>query len=1630
MPMQLAPSIRRYCLAAATALTLSACAEERPPINRVQANALDKAFFVGRLDDDSDDPEFYKRGTIIDVGYGASAQGLFTSTYAQPVTRIRWEITEFALNARLSYERISGTDSKGDDVNGVERLATRDGQIVASYAIESHFDIRRDYNPQTGEELNVVVENSSDQPWYARSFFRVDWSQNLVTTSYDYDSLAQLGIYGGIDYEPVAYTVLDPADPDAPHFDPQTGYFDVTNKAYATPKLIDISSLGYDIPEFPACWLSSAFSGGTEPAGNCNAIQITLRESYRRVVDTDYEPMDQDGVRFAVLGAFNFNYRRGYDRSYGMLDERWNRFLSRYNIWARSHYYADPATLTGPIPCATQETTEDPTGDPTADPNRDTDTNGTADECEAAGAGSRCDVYTQKCTLPYTQRTSLSIPWYMAGDATYFEPTDWAVQEWDLALKTAVQTARLIECRKIGGFACETAYPMWTGQQDDNDEAARLARDYTACSRELGWDSTECRSRVFTAARNLGADRGDPDDPNARAIAQIVTAPPVFVLCHNPVVESDHPACGNVGLTARLGDLRYHTVLAVEQPQTPSPWGIMADGDDPLTGEKIAGSMNIWTHVTDLAAQQLVDIVRYVNGQVDTEQITNGQYVRDWTAAAKLGARGGLPTLTKDELSERLAASTALDPKAFRELTRATLPDELKTALNVGKARLLDVAARNDVASPGLGKLISTLAAGRGTAIESELLNGPMLQLAGIPGGLPVDGAVQKLASPLALNNPVLRARLREMRENALAARGACILDEAPEPSTLTAMAEILARKFPAVEGESASDRQKRDERMLAYVKRRYHYAVIAHEMGHSVGLRHNFVSSSAPLFYRPQYWQLRTKNGALTNQCEDAVDDGSTCVGPRYFDPVTDEEQSNLIWMWMQSSAMDYPGELAQDMLGIGATDFAAARFFYGDTTSVYQNPDYLAGSQIGAGISGATDTFGGLIGIKYGVRGTPGQGTSDFHYSDLQAQYGVIQDCYAVTPEQPPYWNDDVDGYWDPVLDGYTVTVDGVSTRCRQQPVDYVRYTDLRWPTTDELNGGFYRGGPSVEAATGRLRVPYAFASDSWADLGNVSVLRHDNGGDPYEQSQFLITTQEVRHIFDNYRRDRSTFSVRDAADRSFGRYNTKLQGVAGGMAFLRSIYQDLAVNQGYSFETLWPLVVDAQAQDNVIASTVVFDHFVRQLSRPEPGEHYPKATAFNDPVLRSAVDPDDFGPPDPQIAVGMRTPDVLIPNGTTGYLLDVGFGGHPLASNLSSTHGDFDVEYTENAGSYYDKINTAILLAESEDRFVSQSRRDFYDARFRAVGMADILPDGFRRVIASALTGDRSLLAPRVIADASGKPVLDANADTSRDPQANLYPARPLGWPSLWSPAGPEICFPSQGRNACTKFAGSGGFAPIDPGNTVPIDPQIGWEVQKFLIAWTVSYIKANEKAQWIDMMRLYRVGADSNPDLDEAIEWQDPSSGTLYAAPTFGKECFYGTGEDCEGGSLVQRGIAAGILEYANSLTAQGYELDVDGYPETDEHPAGFNEFGRAMWRTQPDGSPMVKADPAVRQITAQGGLRGTAACDQHEDPECRALTITDNHYAYELQSYKSVPDFLWQTCVIYGLLDEPRKRGEY
>ncbi|MFO0553410.1 MAG: hypothetical protein U0271_33815 [Polyangiaceae bacterium] len=1709
-----------------TALAIAAggggagCASERAPITRVQPNYMAKSFFLG---DDfvgtEDDPSFYARVVVTDVGYGAAQDGLFTSTYAQNPTVIKWEVTEDFLLGRIIYERIDNADSHGDGPS------SNDGQLAYAFPITSHFDIVRDYNPTTGEVSNVMVENTSDKPWNERKYMRIDWSRNLNVDAYDFDTLSLMGVYGGVSYEPLSYYVNEPNHPDAPHFATDEGYFDITTKAFATPGVIDLSSFGWGIDSFPACFLPNDFLGGSAPIGNCNPTELTLRMSFRRVEASDYEPVDWDGKRFTSFGIFT-GERLGYARNYGVVDENWHRFADRYNIWEWSHAYQDLDGDSCPSgwvesqdfpgkcehPCYTDETPAGQEGnrdcgssfDACRDDSGAQVPNGTADECEDVGAGSQCDVFKQKCTLPYRERTPKPVVWHFTkgSNNAYYEGTEWATHEWDVAMRTSVRFAQYGECvaeevaksdLATAQSKCQADYPIYTGQQEENEDAIALARDVDDCrAARNGWaDATDAGpwtedrlSFCDGQADSLGAARG-----YSAGVISIAKMDEMITLCHGPVEPTDSPECikdiqrlesdaakakdtrkvlpegvtaamcdqawdtryddaadadeellatCDSGFYARIGDLRYHQINVIRTAQTPSPWGIMVDADDPRTGEKIHASVNVWSHVTDLASQGHTDMMRYIKGEISTEEVTNGKYVRDWASAANASSgRGILGTMDKATVDRRrYGMFKSLPPRDQAGLDKtsripegAELEEVVAQSKKIYQEKLSKVRADISGVSVNRPYTDARRLHAQNSPTEASLITLPMMQMAGLNRS-EINAAQSDLgagslgsspylaaASTLRSLNPQIRRDLRQARQLALASRGACILDDdyimSNTPNGLAAMADIMERKFGPWNAQTAAGRPDLDaqldraEKIRQYIAQRYQYAVIIHEMGHSIGERHNFVSSYFAMGYRPQYWQLRTNDGALTTKCNDVSADGENCVGPRYYDPPTSNEKNNLIEMFMQSSVMDYAGELTQDMIGLGAYDFAAARMFYGQTVAVHNDAaTYGLDSNNAATILNVTDTFGGIVGYQY-----VNSAGDAIHYSELQKRLNLISNCQEVDPQafKPRGWDDAKYGAWDPLLDGLIVQQsDGRYTRCDGIPVDYVPYNLLHEAPADNAYG-FYGNGPAIDPLN-RTRVPYGFATDSWADLGNLAVYRHDNGADPYELFNFLITEQETRHIFDNYRRQRTSFSIRTQAERILGRYNEKMRDGAKGLGLFVNIYRGFYSEIGLDFDAVFPAVASGLFPDNVLAAGIAFDHFTKQFTRPQSGGHFgldnwqapigPNGLTAQDTVWRSVDGP---------LSADPSNPDFLIFDGATGYFGNVAYGGKLVENTLSDDNGEYDRDYTMNAGSYYDKVYAPYLLTESVDNFISDSLNDFEDPRYRSVSMADMFPDGYRRFLATMLTGDDSLKGPMLAANPVGVP--GQRATPRLDAQG--FPEQGIGFVSWWTPS-PEACFPAEDRIVCSQYGCPDGSAcvtnlnnlsqtvvaldPAAPANITPVDPQVNWEEWKWLVAQTLLYLPENAKTKWIDLMGIWELGGDTDPGFDNRIELHLPD-GRIYIARTYGTEIIFG--------KQVQKGVGARILEYANDLLRNAYVCTEQLSPA-----------GDTSWCV-PDltnGQPVVKFDPALSSL-------GETSCSAGDFSEC---TCTSNRACMALQNYQSLPAFIRQAMHDFRMADASMK----
>ena len=299
------PIAKALVTALAVSLLVGACAEQRDPIDRVQPNALAKSSFDGR---------WYYQRTVVDVP-AANGFTFVGNTDHSGLQIARFDIQEDTLYVRRDIELIKSGDLKEEKGDAYE------GEVIAAFRIIKHFDIRHAYNPTTGEELNILEENSVDRPWYERDYVRVDWSNNQVH-NYQLDFERE-------SIESVPYWVQDTnpdgtRNPDAPLFEEDGSYFDITSRIFAKAGTIEYPPYG----QIPVCWLLGE-AGITE----CGAGQYSIRHSFLKMdPKRQYEPKTYKGPTTDMFGFF-WSERYAYDDKLGIKEQGKNRYMSRHNIW-------------------------------------------------------------------------------------------------------------------------------------------------------------------------------------------------------------------------------------------------------------------------------------------------------------------------------------------------------------------------------------------------------------------------------------------------------------------------------------------------------------------------------------------------------------------------------------------------------------------------------------------------------------------------------------------------------------------------------------------------------------------------------------------------------------------------------------------------------------------------------------------------------------------------------------------------------------------------------------------------------------------------------------------------------------------------------------------------------------------------------------------------------------------------------------------------------------------------------------------------------------------------------------------------------------------------------------------------
>ena len=1113
---------------------LAAC-DGAPLVDRVGVNVVDKSVFDG---------SWYMARTVIDVAYEGGAAGTFVGDVASDFAessfsatpRIRWVIEEDYLYAFRDYEFIQGVD-------GVPRVPGEHlGQPVAAYPIESHFDIRRAFNPITGEEQNVLEENDQDRRWFERAYMRVDWSKNQLA-GYFGQTKDLFDILGVWVREPTDLFVQgNSAFPDAwqPQFHRMScaGLDDPRDSCLAADRDFaeeyaqgDMYTFGFVEQEtlYPGevvdpisgaqvNWCLSAFAD----APTCSAVNVFTRTSFLKVSDQrQYQPTNWNDKRFDRHGFFRLEQptedRRtdASDSSFGRTDFL-NYNINRYNLW--------------------REWTD------------------------AAGA-----------PLPFEARRVRPIVWTTTPElpAHLVKPSIEVVSAWNSTLMATVRGLRKQPA---------AAYPRVPCQSEDPD----------------GYCFCQASPDGGAVLNPTCAGRYDPFESPAQAAARGVQNP---YRCHvevpagaepdlsNPAIETtltdgdylgwfgatfvgdecvttlEMNTCNGASLTAagilwtsaqtvdaardagleceERGDLRYRFLSYVDQPGTPF-LGIATIRSDPVSGEIVMGDANIGGPALDRYRTTALEQLSLLNGDLTEQEFYSGEDVRAYLESIDQVAHPAPPRI--DFLPQPASRAPAAAGESMGDVARRRMDRALGKA-----AGLSGPLARTQILSDRLDQLA-------GSATESRLTRSPeffaQARLASFPGGgsqHPTTDAVLDQASPF-----------RTTAQDKLRAQDA-LADRLARANMMMPNEYIDNSVTAYIENHQDYSRA----RLELEVNRLLYFETQLHEVGHCLGLRHQFAGSADADHYHDDYYLIDQRfpypdPGDFDVDSDPGLSADEQLAYEDAYNSARENRELAGIDRWKGSSVMDYTAQWYERTSNdTGYYDKAAIAFGYGDLVELY-------------------DTEG----VDTGGRTTP-QNTPRvpaFYYEGGEV-CSTDSDCpFSADGAQAASLTEGNRGA-------------GLTQRCVPNPRD---------PGLGTLCSNFDDDAAALDASGRFQPISYRFCTDQRAGggsntLGTIGLCnRYDEGESYREIVRNVVDSYERMYLWTNFRRYRSSFDLNPYVFNSL---------IGNRLSILQNVYQNLMFR--YANDIAFREQEGAFGfEDQYFATADILNFYGRILGTPDVG------------------------------------------------------------------------------------------------------------------------------------------------------------------------------------------------------------------------------------------------------------------------------------------------------------------------------------------------------------------------------------------------------------------------------------------
>lgn len=522
---------------------------------------------------------------------------------------------------------------------------------------------------------------------------------------------------------------------------------------------------------------------------------------------------------------------------------------------------------------------------------------------------------------------------------------------------------------------------------------------------------------------------------------------------------------------ARIGDIRRNFIYWVDNNQYAGPLGYGPSFAHPETGRIVSGTAYVYGAAVDIYAQRGADMVRLINGDITEEEYEDASYIKEQIGRFKNNFDPRYLEKLKDLEVPQFDMDT---PMEERQAMQHDLDVDLMGHRSAAAIAHLDTHGLPDARH---GYLESQMRKIAGTPLESSLMTDEVVK-GMFPGWKPGDGLGEEMKEQLHPHNWI--GPDAEFNKHAqfqqFAQKNNMWLADFQDPA-LVGLAREIAKKG----WDEAQIKQ--------HVREQTYKAVMLHEVGHTIGLRHNFGGSADPLNYMDEYWAVRPNTfNLLSNQLtgEDLMKINCTVIDASNQAACEAQTDARMV-EYQQTSIMDYGSRFNSDYQGLGKYDWAAIAAGYGDLVEVFDQ-----------------DVSGHLRTVALDNNG----GTAADYLNTFAAFQSPLHGNFADL-------------------------------------IHYVNFPSI-FGNIENLAKRQYIPRSQYEADGNQLvRVPYYACYDEYRD-STARCHTWDQGADHYEITKNFIQMYQEYYIFNNFQRDRISYSPFSVLNTLLGRYFLPIQNM----------------------------------------------------------------------------------------------------------------------------------------------------------------------------------------------------------------------------------------------------------------------------------------------------------------------------------------------------------------------------------------------------------------------------------------------------------------------------------------------------